>query len=283
MTLLIFMFLMALSENGLLLYLIHVDSGLHSPMYFFLSQLSFMDMCQTFAIGPKMTVDFFMKRSTISLTGCSAQIFFILIMGEAECLLLAAMSYDRYVAICHPLRYPVLLRRNICLNLTAVVWFGAFLLALVPSVYVLPLSYCNSNMIHHIFCDLPSILKLSCTDTSHFEKTLILSGFILLISPSAIIMTSYIYILVTVLWVRSTERSHKALSTCLSHLTVVGLFYGAALFKYLRPRSYQTSYQNDMVSLFCVIVTPVLNPIIYSLRNRDVLTALKKLFKKNIT
>ncbi|XP_060094758.1 olfactory receptor 2Z1-like [Heteronotia binoei] len=280
-TLLVFVFLMVLSENSLLLYLIQMDSGLQSPMYFFLSQLSFMDICQTLSIGPKMTIDFLMKKSVVSLNGCSAQIFFTLVMGEAECLLLAAMSYDRYVAICKPLQYPLLMRRNICIILTVVVWFGAFLHALVPSVYVLPLYYCKSNVIHHIYCDLPSMLKLSCSDTSHFERTLIFSGITLLIIPSSFILFSYMCILATVLRVRSAERTHKALGTCLSHLSVVGLFYGAAMFKYLRPRSYQTPYQDDMVSVFCAIITPTLNPLLYSLRNRDVLTALNKLFRKN--
>ncbi|XP_054832417.1 olfactory receptor 2M4-like [Eublepharis macularius] len=277
------MFLMVLSANSLLLYLIQVDSGLQSPMYFFLSQLSFMDICQTFAIGPKMTTGFFIKKNVISLSGCSAQIFFTLTMGVGECLLLAAMSYDRYVAICKPLQYPVLMRRNICIILTVAVWFGAFVHALVPSVYVLPLYYCGSNVIHHIFCDLTSMLKLSCSDTSHFERSMIFSGIILLVIPSSVILASYICILATVLRVNLAERSHKALSTCLSHLSVVGLFYGAAMFKYLRPISYQTPLQNDMVSLFCTIVTPMLNPLLYSIRNRDVLAALKKLFRKKIT
>ncbi|XP_077187442.1 olfactory receptor 2Z1-like [Paroedura picta] len=281
MILLVFIFLMALSENSLLLYLIQVDTGLQSPMYFFLSQLSIMDISQILSVGPKMTIDFLVKKNVISLHGCSAQIFFILVMGEAECLLLAAMAYDRYVAICKPLRYPILMRKNIRVILSAVVWFGAFLHALVPSIYVLPLYYCGSNVIHHIYCDLPSMLKLSCSDTSRFEKTLIFSGFTLLIIPSSFILFSYVVILATVLNVRSDERIHKALGTCLSHLSVVGLFYGAAMFKYLRPRSFQTPFQDDMVSVFCVILTPTLNPLLYSLRNRDVLTALKKLFSRS--
>ncbi|XP_053234725.1 olfactory receptor 2AG2-like [Podarcis raffonei] len=279
MTLFVMMFIMVLSENSLLLYLIHVDSGLHSPMYFFLGQLSVMDISQTLAIGPKMLVDF-LRENTISLTGCSAQIFFVLLMGNAECLILAVMSYDRYVAICKPLQYPVLMRRTVCLILTAVVWFCAFG-ALGPSMYMRLLHYCGSNVIYHIFCDLPSMLKLSCSDTSRLEKTLVFTGFLLLILPSAIILASYVCILATVLRVHSSERSHKALSTCLSHLTVVGLFYGAAMFKYLRPRSYQMPYHDDMVSVFCLIVTPMMNPLIYSLRNRDVLAALRKTFRKN--
>ncbi|XP_054832421.1 olfactory receptor 2T11-like [Eublepharis macularius] len=276
-SLLLIMFLMVLSENCLLLYLIQVDSGLHSPMYFFLSQLSFMDICQTLTIGPKLTGDFFRKKSVISLSGCSVQIFFIMTMALAEYFLLAAMSYDRYVAICRPLQYPVLMRRNICLSLTVGVWGSATPHALVPTVYVLLQPYCGSNVIQHIYCDLPSMLKLSCSDTSAFEKFTLLLSVELFLPPLSTILVSYSCILVTVL--QSTGKSHKALGTCFSHLAVVGLFYGAAMFKYMRPMSYRTPFQDDIVSVLCTIVTPMLNPLIYSLRNRDVLGALTKLFR----
>ncbi|XP_054832418.1 olfactory receptor 2T27-like [Eublepharis macularius] len=279
LSLLIFMFLMVLSENCLLLYLIKVDSGLQSPMYFFLSQLSIMDICQTLAIGPKMTANFLMKRNVITLTGCSIQLFFIVSMAGAEFFLLGVMSYDRYVAICKPLLSPVLMRRNICLSLTAGVWCGASLNALVPAVYVLLQPYCGSNVIEHIFCELPSMLRLSCSDTSAFQRVAFFISVELLLPPLSTILVSYTCILITVL--RSAGKSHKALGTCFSHLLVVGLFYGAAIFKYLRPMSYRTPFQDDMVSLFCTIVTPTLNPLIYSLRNRDVLEALKKLLRKH--
>nr|XP_056701933.1 olfactory receptor 2Z1-like [Euleptes europaea] len=279
LSLLIFMFIMVLSGNCLLLYLIQVDSGLHSPMYFFLSQLSFMDLCQTLTIGPKLTTDFLRKKNGISLSGCTVQIYFIVTMALAEYFLLAAMSYDRYLAICKPLQYPILMRRTICLSLTAVVWGSATLHALVPSVYVSLQPYCGSNVIHHIYCDFPSMLKLSCSDTSVFERLAILISIEVLLPPLSTILVSYICILVTVL--RSAGRSHKALGTCFSHLAVVGLFYGAAMFKYMRPMSYRSPFQDDIVSLLCTIVTPMLNPLIYSLRNQDVLEALKKLFRKS--
>ncbi|XP_066469135.1 olfactory receptor 2T11-like [Tiliqua scincoides] len=278
LALLILVFLTILSENSFLLYVIQVNSSLHSPMYFFLSQLSFMDVCQTLAIGPKMIADFLMRQNIISLIGCSAQIFVTLTMGMAECYLLAVMSYDRYVAICKPLQYPVLMRRNIQLALTTWVWLGASLQAFVPGVYVLLLHYCGSNVIQHFFCDLPSMMKLSCSDVSVFERIGIFSSIQMLLVPLLIILVSYSYILRTAL--QSVGKSHKALGTCFSHLTVVIFFYGAAMLKYLRPRSYRTPYQDDVVSVFCTIVTPMLNPLIYSLRNQDVLAAFKKLFCK---
>lgn len=277
-SILVLMFLMGLSENCLLLYLIQVDSGLKSPMYFFVSQLSIMDICQTFAIGPKMTVDFLTKRNIITLTGCSVQLFFIVSLASAEFFLLGVMSYDRFVAICKPLRYPVLMRRNIYVSLAVAVWCGACLNALGPAVYVLLQPYCGSNVIQHIFCELPSMLRLSCSDSSAFQRVALFISIEVLLPPLSTILVSYTCILVTVL--RSTGKSQKALGTCFSHLLVVGLFYGAAMFKYLRPMSYRTPFQDDMVSLFCTIVTPMLNPLIYSLRNRDVLDALKKVFRK---
>ncbi|XP_077187441.1 olfactory receptor 2T27-like [Paroedura picta] len=237
-----------------------------------------MDICQTLAIGPKMTVDFLMKRNVITLIGCSVQMFFIISLAAAEFFLLGVMSYDRYVAICKPLQYPILMRRNIYLSLAVAIWCGASLNALVPAVYVLLQPYCSSNVIRHIFCELPSMLRLSCSDSSVIQRVSFFISTEVLFPTLVTILVSYSCILVTVL--RSTGKSHKALGTCLSHLLVVGLFYGAAMFKYLRPMSYRTPFQDDMVSLFCTIVTPMLNPLIYSLRNRDVLDALKKVFRK---
>lgn len=174
------------------------------------------------------------------------------------------------------------MRRNVCFILTAGVWVAAIVFVSVPSIYVLLLYYCGSNVIHHIFYDFPSMLKLSCTDTSHFESFITFSGVIILIIPFTVILASYVVILATVLRVHVAERSHKALGTCLSHLGVVGLYYGVAMFKYLRPRSHQTPFQNDMVSVVCTIVIPVMNPLIYSRRNRDVLAAVKKQFRKSM-
>ncbi|XP_015283469.1 PREDICTED: olfactory receptor 2T2-like [Gekko japonicus] len=269
-------FFIALFGNCLFLLLIQTGSDFQTPMYFFLSQLSFMDICQIFTIVPKMSMDFLTKKNVISLAGCGIQIFFTLTMGGGECLLLTVMSYDRYVAICKPLQYPVLMTRKICLVLSAGVWIGASFHALIHTISIIRLSFCKSNVINQFFCTVPSVLKLSCSETSTYEKGLFLTGLVMLLSPFSVILASYVSILLTVLGMKSIEGRRKAFGTCISHLCVVGIFYGAASFKYMRPGSYRTPRQDKIVSVFCDVVTPMLNPLIYSLRNRDILAVLRK-------
>ncbi|KYO47307.1 hypothetical protein Y1Q_0016214 [Alligator mississippiensis] len=246
-------------------------------MYFFLCQLAFMDICQILIIVPKMLADFLIPGNPISPAGCGTQIFLMLTMGVSECLLLAVMSYDRYIAICNPLQYPILMNRNLCFVLSAGVWMGALVNALFHTVFTLDLPYCGSKEIDHFFCEVPALLKLSCSDTSQYETLVFVSSIVLLPIPSSIILASYACILSRVLRMKSTKGQQKALATCSSHLTVVGMFYGAAIFMYMRPGSYHSPEQDKIVSLFYTIVPPVLNPLIYSLRNRDVLRALRKL------
>ncbi|XP_062978204.1 olfactory receptor 2M4-like [Elgaria multicarinata webbii] len=269
-------FLIALSGNCLFFFLIQTGSDFHTPMYFFLSQLSFMDICLTSSIVPQMTMDFLKKNNRISLAGCGTQIFFTLTMAGAECLLLTVMSYDRYVAICKPLQYPVLMSRRTCLAMSAGVWFSASFHALMHTICVIQLPFCKSNRVNQFFCTVQALLQLSCSETSTYENGIFFTGIIMLLGPISVILASYVSILFTVLAMQSVEGRHKAFSTCLSHLCVVGIFYGAASFKYMRPRSYRTPQQDKIVSVFCDIVTPMLNPLIYSLRNRDVLAALRK-------
>ncbi|XP_059570369.1 olfactory receptor 2T27-like [Alligator mississippiensis] len=269
-------FIAALSGNALLILVIQVDSSLHTPMYFFLRQLAFMDICQTLIIVPKMLADFLIPGNPISPAGCGAQIFLALTMGVSECLLLAVMAYDRYIAICNPLQYPILMSRNICFLLSVGVWMGASVNALIQTVFTLGFHYCGSKEIDQFFCEVPALLKLSCSDTSRYESLVFVAGIVLLLIPSSLILATYACILSRVLSMKSTKGQQKALATCSSHLTVVVMFYGAAIFMYMRPRSYHSPEQDKIVSLFYTIVPPVLNPLIYSLRNRDVLGALRK-------
>ncbi|XP_006039065.1 olfactory receptor 2T8-like [Alligator sinensis] len=273
-------FLTAVFGNSLLMFLIQVDSSLHTPMYFFLSQLAFMDICQSLTIVPKMSVDLLNPGTPISPAGCGAQIFLVLTMGAAECLLLAAMPYDRYVAICCPLQYPILLKMSVCLRLAAGVWISAPVNALIYAVYTMHLPYCSSKEIKHIFCKVPTLLKLACSDTSTDKTLVFVSGIVVLLIPPSVVIISYAHILSTVLGMKSTKRQQKALATCSSHLTVVGMVYGAAIIMYMRPNAYHSSEQDMIVSLLYTVVTPMLNPLIYSLRNRDVLGALRKLVGK---
>lgn len=274
----LFMFFIAVFGNSLLLFLIKKSSGLQTPMYFFLSQLSLMDLCQVLSVVPKMTVNFAMQKYTISLYACVIQIFVTLAMGGAECLILATMSYDRYVAICRPLLYPVLMRRKICYTLSVGVWFWSSVQALTCSLYVLPLPYCKSNVIYHNLCEYPALVQLSCSDNSAFVKVIYLGSFLVFLIPISVILASYLAIFLQVLRVHSSERNHKALGTCLSHLCVVGLFYGAAILTYMTPVSSYSAQKAMINSVFTTIVPPMMNPFIYSLRNKDVLAALRKLF-----
>ncbi|XP_059570979.1 olfactory receptor 2T11-like [Alligator mississippiensis] len=272
-------FIAAVSGNALLILLIQVDSSLHTPMYFFLNQLAFMDICQMLIVVPKMLADFLTPGNPISPAGCGAQVFLTLTMGISVCLLLAVMAYDRYIAICNPLQYPIRMSRNICFLLAVGVWMGASVNSLIHTVFTLTLPYCGSKAIDHFFCEVPALLKLSCSDTSRYEALVFVSSIVLVLIPSSIILASYACILSRVLRMKST-RQQKALATCSSHLTVVVMFYGAATFMYMRPSSYHSPEQDKIVALFYTIVTPVLNPLIYSLRNKDVLGALKKLIGK---
>ncbi|XP_066469128.1 olfactory receptor 2T2-like [Tiliqua scincoides] len=272
----------ALLGNSLLLFLIQIDSTLHTPMYFFLSQLSCLDIGQIFIVVPKMSVGFLTQRYGISLSGCVTQIFLSVTLGSSESFLLAVMSYDRYVAICRPLQYPVLMRRTICIIMTVGIWSSSSLIILVIAVYVQSLPYCGSNVIKHFVCEFPALLKLSCTDTSAFEKVIYLDNVLIIFLPILVIFSSYIAILVQVLSMHSIERRHKALGTCLSHLIVVSIFFGASMLNYTVPVSSYSSQRSMINSVFITVVPPVLNPFIYSLRNRDVMAALKKLFVKCI-
>ncbi|XP_077187445.1 olfactory receptor 10AG1-like [Paroedura picta] len=276
------MFVIALVGNSLLLLVIQLDSALQTPMYFFLSQLSFMDMCQVLVIVPQTTVSFVTQKKTITLFQCAAQVFFTLNIGTAECLLLAIMSYDRYVAICRPLQYAVLMRKIICLFMSAAAWVTTFSYALIKAIYLLFVSYCESNTMNHFFCEFSIVIKLSCSDTSLFERvSLFFGGNLFLLLPFSVIVLSYVSILLQVMKAkRVAERSHKALATCLPHLCVVTIFYGSGILRHIKPLPFYPGEQVQIFSALCTIATSTVNPFIYSLRNREVLSALGKLHSK---
>ncbi|XP_061008147.1 olfactory receptor 2Z1 [Dama dama] len=270
------MFIMGLLGNTTLLFLICVDSRLHTPMYFLLGQLSLFDVGFPLVTIPKMASDFLQGEGSISFGGCAAQIFFLTLMGVAEGVLLALMSYDRYVAVCHPLQYSLLMRCRVCLLMVISSWLAGVLNACIQTSITLHFPYCASHTVDHFFCEVPALLKLSCADTSAYELALSASGVLILVLPLSLIATSYGHVLGAVLRMRSEEARHKAFTTCASHITAVGLFYGAAVFMYMVPGAYHSPRQDNMVSLFYSLITPTLNPLIYSLRNREVWTALVK-------
>ncbi|XP_074075681.1 olfactory receptor 2AJ1-like [Macrotis lagotis] len=282
LTLILIMFVVAIMGNTFLILLIRIEIRLHTPMYFLLSQLSLMDILHISNIIPKMASDFISGRKTITFAGCGIQIFLYMSFSGAECLILTAMCYDRYVAICHPLRYPILMSHHISVILAAGCWLGGTINSTIHTIYVLLLPFCGTRAIDHFFCEVPAMLKLSCVDTSRYEGGLNVSGAIFLLIPLSIILASYGQILRTVLHIKSVEAQKKAFSTCSSHLAVVIIYYGSFIFTYMRPKSYHTPGQDKVLAISYTILTPMLNPIIYSFRNKDVLYALKKVLGKTL-
>ncbi|KFO35800.1 olfactory receptor 2M3 [Fukomys damarensis] len=279
-TLVLAIFTVACVGNTVMVLLILLDAQLHMPMYFLLSQLSLMDLMLVCTTVPKMAVNFLSGRKSISLAGCGTQIFLSVSLIGAECFLLAAMAYDRYVAICHPLRYQVLMSQKLCAIMVASSWILGSIDGIIEVAVSLTFSYCRSREIAHFFCDVPALLTLSCTDTKTFERMIFVCCVIMLLFPVATITASYTCVLLAVTRMGSGEGRSKAFATCSSHLMVVGMYYGAAMFIYMRPTSERSPTWDKMVSAFYTILTPMLNPLIYSLRNREVSRAFMKVVGK---
>ncbi|XP_042331565.1 olfactory receptor 10AG1-like [Sceloporus undulatus] len=268
--------------NGLIIYVTLTDPALDNPMYFFLKSLSFLEICYTTVTIPKIMANLVVENQTISFIGCAVQIFFMLLLGGTECLLLAAMAYDRYVAICHPLYYKAIMNRQLCLGLLSL-----SLILNIPmhagQLYLLfTLPFCDSHEINNLFCDIPPLLELACTDTYINQVIIFAAALFLLIIPFSLILVSYLKIISAILKISSVDGRKKVFSTCSSHLTVVCLFYGSATIVYLSPRSKESVEINKLCSLFYIIVVPMFNPIIYSLRNKEVKVSLGKLFRRKM-
>ncbi|XP_017532843.3 olfactory receptor 5W2-like [Manis javanica] len=277
---LLVVYIIDLLANLGMIIIIRMDSQLHTPMYFFLSHLSVCDLCYSTAVGPKMLVDIFAKNKSISFYGCAVQFLIFCTFADSECLLLAVMAFDRYKAISNPLLYTVNMSSTVCSLLMAGVYTVAMADALIHTTLAFRLCFCGSNEINHFFCDLPPLYLLSCSDT-HVNELAVFAffGFIEVSSISGVLV-SYCYIILSVLKIHSAEGRLKAFSTCTSHLTAVAIFQGTMLFMYFRPSSSYSLDQDKMTSLFYTLVIPMLNPLIYSLRNKDVKETLEKLKKK---
>ncbi|XP_002755310.3 olfactory receptor 8U3 [Callithrix jacchus] len=273
-------YLVTVLGNLGLITLIRIDARLHTPMYYFLSHLAFVDFCYSSAITPKMMVNFVVERNIILFHACATQLGCFLTFMITECFLLASMAYDRYVAICSPLYYSTLMSRKVCIQLVAVPYMYSFLVALFHTIITFRLTYCGPNVINHFYCDDLPLLALSCSDT-HMKEILIFAfaGFDMICS-SSIVLTSYIFIIAAILRIRSTQGRHKAISTCSSHMVTVTIFYSTLIFMYLQPKSNHSLDTDKMASVFYTVVIPMLNPLIYSLRNKEVKDASKKAFNK---
>ncbi|XP_015360653.1 olfactory receptor 4B1-like [Marmota marmota marmota] len=263
--------------NGLIVVTVSVSKSLHSPMYFFLGYLSLVEITYSSTIVPKFITDLLVKVKTISLKGCLAQIFFSHFFGVTEILLLMVMAYDRYVAICKPLHYMNIISRQLCHMLVAGSWLGGFIHSIIQVIITIPLPFCGPNVMDHYFCDLQPLFKLACKDTFVEGVVVLANSGLISVFSLVILVTSYIVILFN-LRNRSAEGRCKALSTCASHITVVILFFGPAIFIYMRPSS--TFTVDKLVAVFYTVITPMLNPIIYTLRNAEVKVAMRKLWAR---
>uniref|UniRef100_A0A667HIA2 Olfactory receptor n=1 Tax=Lynx canadensis TaxID=61383 RepID=A0A667HIA2_LYNCA len=271
------MYLITLLGNIILISITILDSHLHKPMYFFLSNLSFLDIWYTSSAFTPMLTNFVTGENTISFVGCVAQMYFSLAMGATECVLLSLMAYDRYVAICNPLRYPIIMNKKVCLQIAAGSWLTGYLTTLVETVFVLQLSLCGHNTINHFACEILAVLKLVCVDTSMVELLMLVITTLILPMPVLLICISYAFILSNILRISSVGGQSKAFSTCAAHLTVVVLFFGTALSMYLKPSAVDSQEIDKFIALVYGGLTPMLNPIIYSLRNKEVKAAMKRL------
>ncbi|XP_029435472.1 olfactory receptor 1020-like [Rhinatrema bivittatum] len=275
-------YLMTLAGNATIILIIRLNSCLHSPMYFFLSFLALVEIWYTTTTVPKMLANFLQESKTISFAGCLTQLYFFVSLGGTECILLTVMAYDRYVAICSPLHYSVIMNSWVCLRLAAISGFIGFVNGLVHTILTSRLPFCKTNIINHFICDIPPLLKLSCSDTYVNEIVLSIFGGSVILGSFLLTLISYGYIITTILRIRTAEGRRKAFSTCTSHLTVVSIFFGTVTYIYMHPTSKYILDQDKVVFIIYSTVTPLINPFIYSFRNREVQSVFRKVMKSSV-
>uniref|UniRef100_A0A4X2JQB2 Olfactory receptor n=1 Tax=Vombatus ursinus TaxID=29139 RepID=A0A4X2JQB2_VOMUR len=265
--------------NGLIIVITKVEPVLQTPMYFFLRNFSFLEICYTSVILPRILVNLWTQKINISFTACAAQFCAFFVMAITENFLLTVMAYDRYVAICKPLNYPLIMNHRVCFQLVFGSWTIGIPVMIGQTYHVFSLPFCDSNKLNHVFCDIPPLLKLACSDTSVIEFSVYVVAVLFVMIPFLLIIRSYVKIISTILKLPSNTGKYKAFSTCSSHLIVVILFFGSATITYSRPKSNNSGRTDKILSLLYTIVTPMFNPMIYSLRNKDIIDALKKLLQ----
>ncbi|XP_060483625.2 olfactory receptor-like protein OLF3 [Panthera onca] len=273
------MYLVTLVGNVLILLLIRLHSRLQNPMYFFLSVLSFVDLCYSNSFAPQMLAHLLSARKSIPFYSCVLQLYISLGLGGSEFFLLGAMAYDRYVAVCHPLHYTVIMHGQLCLGLAAGCLVVGFTNSLMETIITFRLPLCHS-VINHFACETLAVLRLACVDVSFNKVMVAISGFLVIMLPCFLVLFSYVRIVAAILNIRSAQGRSKAFGTCASHLTVVCMCFGATIFTYLGPQSASSEEEEKMVALFYALVAPMLNPMIYSLRNKEVMAALQKVLEK---
>ncbi|XP_037700362.1 olfactory receptor 12D2-like [Choloepus didactylus] len=276
-------YIVNVSGNGAILMIVISDPRLHSPMYFFLGNLSCLDICYSTVTLPKMLANFLSSHKAISFLGCISQLHFFHFLGSTEALLLAVMAFDRFMAICKPLHYTVIMNHWLCIQMASTVWVIGFFHALLHSITTSCLKFCSSNHIHHFFCDIKPLLELACGNTDLNQWLLNTVTGTIAMGPFFLTLLSYFSIITYLFFkTRSCSALHKALSTCASHFMVVVLFYVPVLFIYIRPASGSSMDQDRVIAIMYTVVTPVLNPLIYTLRNREVKAALSRVIRRKL-
>ncbi|XP_056408686.1 olfactory receptor 5V1-like [Hyla sarda] len=270
------MYMITLAGNVLLILVVRLNPRLQTPMYFFLSNLSLIDICFSSTVVPKILLNTISQDRSISFVGCAAQMYFHLALGGTECLLLAVMAYDRYIAICNPLHYTAVIDGRLCIGLVTGCWILSFVNSFILTFLTFQLPYCKSNLISHFFCEMPPLFRLSCRDIWLNELAEYISGAIVALGSFMLILLSYLCITITVLKIRTNKERQKVFSTCASHVLVVSLYYGTIMFMHLHPRAASSSEQDRVVTILYTVVTPMVNPIIYSIRNKDIKKAIRK-------
>ncbi|KAM9695160.1 olfactory receptor 2Y1-like [Trichechus inunguis] len=271
---------LTLFGNTTIIALSCLDHRLHTPMYFFLCHLSFLDLCYTTSTVPQLLINLHGHYRTITYGGCVAQLFLFLALGSTESVLLVVMAFDRYAAVCRPLHYTAIMYPRFCQTLAVISWVGGFMNSVVQTGLMMAMPLCVPHHLNHFFCEMPVLLKLACEDTQETEVKMFVARVIIGVVPEALILGSDVHIAQAVLRVKSAAGRRKAFGTCGSHLLVVSLFYGSAIYTYLQPMHNYSQSEGKFVALFYTIVTPMLNPLIYTLRNKDVKGALKKVLRK---
>ncbi|XP_053119463.1 olfactory receptor 6-like [Hemicordylus capensis] len=270
----LFSYLMVLAENIIIMMAVWMNCHLHKPMYYFLFNMSFLEVWYISVTIPKMLLGFLTQSKLISFAGCMTQLYFFVSLACTECVLLAVMAYDRYVAICFPLHYSIIMSTRLCFQLAGGSWMSGFTISVFKVSFISQLTFCGSNIINHFFCDISPVLQLACTDMSLAELVDFVLAIIILVFPLCVTVLSYIYIIATILRIPSVTGRNKAFSTCASHLTVVIIYYTAMIFMYVRPKAITSYDSNKLISSVYAVLTPMLNPFIYCLRNTEVKKAI---------
>ncbi|XP_063295420.1 olfactory receptor 5V1-like [Pelobates fuscus] len=274
------MYVATIIGNTLLIVAVRLNTQLQTPMYFFLSNLAFIDICFSTTIVPQLLVNTLVEDGRISLLGCVTQMFISLVVGATECLLLAVMSFDRYAAICKPLHYNVIMSKRLCIALATGCWTFCIINSFVHVVLTFRLSFCRSHHVNHFFCEVPLFFRIFCTNTWFNEITMYILAVIIVLCSFLLTLISYIHIISTIVKIRSSEGRHKVFSNCASHLIVVSLYYTTIMSMYLRPHSAYSPETDKNISILYTTVTPMLNPIVYSIRNKPVKSTLKRILSR---